>query len=77
MKKHYYHKKQIKSALHAENFNENGNKLDSNTYSDLVLKRNTHPINLVSLGMSDIDGENVVLRDEEAIEKDGEIHFTL
>ena len=43
-----------------------------NDYSELILKRNTHPINLVSLGMSDIEGENVVKRDEESIADDGE-----
>lgn len=43
-----------------------------NDYSELILKRNTHPINLVSLGMSDVEGENVVLRDEESITEDGE-----
>ena len=41
-------------------------------YSELVCKRNTHPINLVSLGMSDVEGENVVMRDEESIAEDGE-----
>ena len=48
------------------------NKIKPNDYSELTLKRNTHPINLVSLGMSDVKGENVVLRDEESIEEDGE-----
>lgn len=41
-------------------------------YSELVCKRNTHPINLVSLGMSGVEGENVVMRDEESIAEDGE-----
>ena len=41
-------------------------------YSELVCKRNTHPINLLSLGMSDVEGENVVMRDEESIAEDGE-----
>lgn len=41
-------------------------------YSELVCKRNTHPINLVSLGMSDVEGENVVMRDEASIAEDGE-----
>lgn len=47
-------------------------KMKLNDYSELILKRNTHPINLVSLGMSDVEGENVVLRDEESITEDGE-----
>lgn len=47
-------------------------KMKVNDYSELILKRNTHPINLVSLGMSDVEGENVVKRDEESIEEDGE-----
>lgn len=41
-------------------------------YSELTLKRNTHPINVVSLGMTNIEGENITLRDEEGIESDGE-----
>ena len=48
------------------------NEFKMNDYSELILKRNTHPINLVSLGMSDVEGENVIERDEESIEKDGE-----
>lgn len=48
------------------------NKIRASDYSELILKRNTHPINLVSLGMTDVEGENVVLRDEESIEGDGE-----
>lgn len=48
------------------------NKFKMNDYSELILKRNTHPINLVSLGMSDVEGENVVLRDEASIQEDGE-----
>lgn len=47
-------------------------KMKLNDYSELILKRNTHPINLVSLGMSNVEGENVVLRDEESIKEDGE-----
>ena len=47
-------------------------KIKMNDYSELVCKRNTHPINLVSLGMSDVEGENVVMRDEESIAEDGE-----
>ena len=41
-------------------------------YSELVIKRNTHPINVVSLGMSQVEGENITLRDEESIAADGE-----
>ena len=41
-------------------------------YSETEIKRATHPINLVSLGMSDVEGENVVMRDEESISQDGE-----
>ena len=45
---------------------------DLNDYSEAEIKRATHPINLVSLGMSDIEGENVVMRDEESIKENGE-----
>lgn len=41
-------------------------------YSEAEIKRATHPLNLVSLGMSDVEGENVVMRDEESIQEDGE-----
>lgn len=41
-------------------------------YSEIEIKRATHPINLVSLGMSDVEGENVVMRDEQSILLDGE-----
>ena len=41
-------------------------------YSEAEIKRATHPINLVSLGMSDIEGENVVMRDEQSILINGE-----
>lgn len=47
-------------------------KMKMNDYSELILKRNTHPINLVSLGVSNIEGENVVMRDEESIAEIGE-----
>ena len=43
-----------------------------NNYEEAEIKRNTHPINLVSLGMKDIEGENITLRDEESINKNGE-----
>lgn len=45
---------------------------DLSDYSEAEIKRNTHPINVVSLGMTDIEGENVVMRDEESIAQDGE-----
>ncbi len=48
------------------------NNYSLSSYKELIVKRNTHPINLVSLGMSDIEGENITLRDEESIAKDGE-----
>ena len=41
-------------------------------YSEAEIKRATHPINLVSLGMSDIEGENIVMKDEQSILFDGE-----
>ena len=41
-------------------------------YSEAEIKRATHPINLVSLGMSDVEGENVVMRDEQSILLNGE-----
>ena len=41
-------------------------------YSEIEIKRATHPINLVSLGTSDVEGENVVMRDEQSILLDGE-----
>lgn len=46
--------------------------IDRHCYSDLEIKRNTHPINVVSLGMSQVEGENITLRDEASIEADGE-----
>ena len=41
-------------------------------YSEIEIKRATHPINLVSLGMSDVEGENVVMKDEASILINGE-----
>lgn len=41
-------------------------------YSEAEIKRATHPINLISLGMSDVEGENVVMKDEQSILFDGE-----
>lgn len=46
-------------------------------YTELVLKRNTHPINVVSIGMSQVEGENITLRDEESIAEDGENFLTI
>ena len=43
-----------------------------NNYEEAEIKRNTHPINLVSLGMSDVEGENITLKDEESIAQNGE-----
>lgn len=43
-----------------------------NDYSEAEIKRATHPINLVSLGMSDVEGENVVMKDEQSILFNGE-----
>ena len=43
-----------------------------NNYEEAEIKRATHPINLVSLGMTDIEGENVVLRDDASISLNGE-----
>lgn len=43
-----------------------------NSYEEAEIKRATHPINLVSLGMVDVEGENITLRDETSIEEDGE-----
>lgn len=60
------------NKLPIEKLSENSNKFSTDLYKELVLKRNTHPINLVSLGMSDIEGENITLRDEESISKEGE-----
>lgn len=46
-------------------------------YTELILKRNTHPINVVSLGMSQVEGENITLRDEDSIAEDGENILTI
>lgn len=46
-------------------------------YTELVLKRNTHPINVVSIGMSQVEGENITLRDQESIAEDGENYLTI
>ena len=41
-------------------------------YAEAEIKRVTQPINLVSLGMSDVEGENVVMKDEASILINGE-----
>lgn len=41
-------------------------------YSEADIKRLTHPLNLVSLANSQIEGENITMRDEQSIERDGE-----
>lgn len=43
-----------------------------NNYEEAEMKRATHPINVVSLGMTNVDGENITLRDEESILENGE-----
>lgn len=43
-----------------------------NNYKEAEIKRATQPINLVSLGMTNVEGENITARDEESIEKNGE-----
>lgn len=48
-----------------------------NNYEEAEIKRATHPINLVSLGMAEVEGENVVLRDEASITTNGENSLTI
>ena len=43
-----------------------------NNYQEAEIKRNTQPLNVVSLGISNIEGENVTLRDETSITQNGE-----
>lgn len=43
-----------------------------NNYEEAEIKRNTQPINVVSLGMANIEGENITLRDETSIDSNGE-----
>ena len=43
-----------------------------NNYEEAEIKRNTQPLNIVSLGMSNVEGENVTLRDEASIMQNGE-----
>lgn len=46
--------------------------ITKNDYHDDEVKRNTHPINVVTLAMKDIEGENITLRDETSIAQLGE-----
>lgn len=46
-------------------------------YTELDDKRDTRPITIVSLGMTDIEGENVTLRWEEGIEQYGENYLII
>lgn len=41
-------------------------------YAEAEIKRLTHPLNLVSLANSQIEGENITMRDNQSIEHDGE-----
>ena len=41
-------------------------------YHNIDIKRYTHPINTVILGMKDVEGENVTLRDETSVAQYGE-----
>ncbi len=43
-----------------------------NNYKEAEIKRLTHPINVVTLGLTNIDGENITLRDEDSILHNGE-----
>lgn len=45
---------------------------DTRDYVEADIKRLTHPINVVSLTESEFEGENVTMRDEESIARDGE-----
>ena len=44
----------------------------TNDYHNIDIKRYTHPINTVVLGMKDVEGENVTLRDETSVAQYGE-----
>lgn len=46
-------------------------------YVDLEDKRDTRPITCVSIGMSQVEGENIVLKDEALIEQYGEHWLTI
>ena len=41
-------------------------------YAEADIKRLTHPLNLVSLANSQIEGENITMRDDQSIAQDGE-----
>lgn len=41
-------------------------------YAEAEIKRLTHPLNLVSLANSQIEGENIPMRDDQSIAQDGE-----
>lgn len=44
---------------------------DLRDYENTTLKRNTHEINTLVLGLSNVEGENVTVRDEDMIAEDG------
>ncbi len=46
-------------------------------YEEAEIKRATQPINAVSLGMSNIEGENITLRDNESIAQYGENNLVI
>ena len=60
------------NLLPVEKLTTTDSKFSMSNYKELVIKRNTHPINLVSLGMVDVEGENIILRDETSIDENGE-----
>lgn len=45
--------------------------LDLRDYEENSFKRDTHEINTLVLGMANVEGENVVVQDQEMIEQDG------
>lgn len=51
-----------------------GAELSLKDYENNTLKRNTHEINTLVLGMQNVEGENVVVQDEEMIEQDGTVN---
>lgn len=68
------------NVLYLINPNENVDVVKTfylNNYEEAEIKRNTHPINIVSLGMDNVEGENITLRDEESIQKNGENILTI
>ena len=48
-----------------------------NNYKEAEIKRLTHPINVVTLGMSNVEGENITLRDEQSIIENGENNLVI